>query len=157
MVAADGSDADVDEPLTRLSPSPARGPVPSPFGNAAKKRYSSDDASSNRAEDEGPIVAAAPELPPPVGGSPAGAPAASLLDAASTPEEVSTLLATRILNNLICKYSKDSALVMTNLPMPGEAQSPANYMQQVTTLVDSLPLCMLIMGQKNSDVVTMYS
>ena len=55
------------------------------------------------------------------------------------------------------KYSKDSALVMTNLPMPGEAQSPANYMQQVTTLVDSLPLCMLIMGQKNSDVVTMYS
>ena len=28
---------------------------------------------------------------------------------------------------------------------------------QVDTLVDSLPLCMLIMGQKNSDVVTMYS
>jgi len=94
--------------------------------------------------------------------------------------------------------------VMTNLPMPGEAQSPANYMKQanpnpnpnlnpnpnpnpnpnymkqarlvqppphaqapapaaphphtqVDTLVDSLPLCMLIMGQKNSDVVTMYS
>ena len=69
---------------------------------------------------------------------------------------------------------------MTNLPMPGEAQSPANYMKQarlveppphsqapapapphphtqVDTLVDSLPLCMLIMGQKNSDVVTMYS
>ena len=86
--------------------------------------------------------------------------------------------------------------MMTNLPMPGEAQSPANYMKQVRlnahahicmhaschvhvrvrmrsttphvcvcvcvavqvdTLVDSLPLCMLIMGQKNSDVVTMYS
>ena len=28
---------------------------------------------------------------------------------------------------------------------------------QVDLLVDSLPLCMLIMGQKNSDVVTMYS
>jgi len=76
--------------------------------------------------------------------------------------------------------AQESALVMTNLPMPGEAQSPANYMKQarlveppphaqapahapphphtqVDTLVDSLPLCMLIMGQKNSDVVTMYS
>ena len=46
---------------------------------------------------------------------------------------------------------------MTNLPLPSEAQTPTNYMQQVDTLMESLPLCMLIMGQKNSDVVTMYS
>ena len=73
------------------------------------------------------------------------------------PAQASTLLATRILNRLIFKYSKDAALVMTNLPLPSEAQTPTNYMHQVDTLMESLPLCMLIMGQKNSDVVTMYS
>jgi len=46
---------------------------------------------------------------------------------------------------------------MTNLPMPSEAQTATSYMHQVDTLMESLPLCMLIMGQKNSDVVTMYS
>ena len=44
---------------------------------------------------------------------------------------------------------------------PPHAQAPApappHPHTQVDTLVDSLPLCMLIMGQKNSDVVTMYS
>lgn len=94
---------------------------------------------------------------PPSATAAASGPAAAASGEASTQLEASTLLATTILNRLICKYSKESSLVMTNLPMPGEAQSPANYMKQVDTLVDSLPLCMLIMGQKNSDVVTMYS
>ena len=143
--------------------------MPSPLGTAAKsgKRHAMDDFSKrsdgpSREEDypvtRPPTVSAvdARAFVQEVGTNGANEPAPAP-DAPSTPEEASTLLATTVLNKLICKYSRESALVMTNLPMPGESQSPVNYMQQVDTLVESLPLCMLIMGQKNSDVVTMYS
>jgi len=109
---------------------------------------------AGKAGREAALTEGAPHAPGPAAA--AAGPAAASGEAA-TQGEAATLLATTVLNRLICKYSKESSLVMTNLPMPGEEQSPANYMKQVDTLVDSLPLCMLIMGQKNSDVVTMYS
>ena len=48
---------------------------------------------------------------------------------------------------------------MTNLPPPvlHDWFPPRLYMEQVDTLVEELPLCLLVAGQRNADVVTMYS
>jgi len=74
-------------------------------------------------------------------------------------EATQTLRSTRILNRLFCQYSSESALVMTNLPPPvlHDEYTPKLYMEQVDTLIEDLPLCLLVAGQRNADVVTMYS
>jgi len=48
---------------------------------------------------------------------------------------------------------------MTNLPPPvlHDEYTPKLYMEQVDTLIEDLPLCLLVAGQRNADVVTMYS
>jgi len=68
---------------------------------------------------------------------------------------------TKILNLLILRYSRASSLVLTNLPLPpeGASEQPEQevYMKQVDSLTKNLPLCLLVYGQRNADVVTMYS
>jgi len=74
-------------------------------------------------------------------------------------EAQQTLRSTRVLNRLFCKYSQESSLVMTNLPPPvlHDDYTPMLYMEQVSKLVEDLPLCLLVAGQRNKNVVTMYS
>jgi len=69
-----------------------------------------------------------------------------------------TFAATKLLNSLFLKYSAGSALLITNLPMPGtDPTSPKPYTMQVKMLTEAVPLCLLVAGQAKSDVVTMFS
>ena len=69
------------------------------------------------------------------------------------------MVATKMLNRVITKYSEGSSLVMTNLPMPTieSGQTPAAYMRIIDALTEDIPLCILVAGQKDANVVTMYS
>ena len=53
--------------------------------------------------------------------------------------------------------AQESALVMTNLPMPTieSGQTPAAYMRIIDALTEDIPLCILVAGQKDANVVTM--
>ena len=75
------------------------------------------------------------------------------------PGAAQVLLSTRVLNRLFVKYSPASAIVMTNLPMPELHKNhvPELYMEQVDALTSNIALCLLVIGQRNADVVTMYS
>jgi len=83
----------------------------------------------------------------------------SKLFGAERAEAEQVLLSTRVLNRLIAKYSNTSAMVMTNMPMPELHKNhvPELFMEQVDALTANLPLCLLVIGQRNADVVTMYS
>ena len=63
----------------------------------------------------------------------------------------------RAFNRVLRKYSEESALVMTNLPLPRDADSPQEYMAHLDALVADVPRVLLVAGQKDADVVTMYS
>ena len=54
-------------------------------------------------------------------------------------------------------HSSNSELVMTNLPLPEVATSTFDYMRHLDSLVQGIPRVMLVAGQKDADVITMYS
>ena len=82
-----------------------------------------------------------------------------LSQASGAPPEEVAMVATKMLNRVITKYSEGSSLVMTNLPMPTieSGQTPAAYMRIIDALTEDIPLCILVAGQKDANVVTMYS
>jgi len=55
------------------------------------------------------------------------------------------------------KHSTNSELVMTNLPLPEVTQSTFDYMSHLDSLVQGIQRVMLVAGQKDADVITMYS
>ena len=46
---------------------------------------------------------------------------------------------------------------MTNLPLPEVTQSTFDYMSHLDSLVQGIQRVMLVAGQKDADVITMYS
>mgnify|MGYP002855798411 CR=1 FL=1 len=82
-----------------------------------------------------------------------------LSQASGAPPEEVAMVATKMLNRVITKYSEGSSLVMPNLPMPTieSGQTPAAYMRIIDALTEDIPLCILVAGQKDANVVTMYS
>ena len=70
-----------------------------------------------------------------------------------------TMWATRVLNKLLIKYSESSALVMTNLPIPGDDSlaAPAQYMAQIDQLTQAVPLMLLVAGVNDLETITMHS
>ena len=60
-------------------------------------------------------------------------------------------------NQLIRLHSQKAELVMTNLPLPQLAQSTDAYMTHLEELVHGIERVMLVAGQKDADVITMYS
>ena len=65
--------------------------------------------------------------------------------------------ATRTLNAMLVEHSAESALVMTNLPLPKEADAPADYMEHLELLMSGIPRALLVAGQRDAEVITMYS
>jgi len=64
---------------------------------------------------------------------------------------------TRAFNRLMRKHSSDSSLVMTNLPLPKVGASIEDYMEHLDAMMDCIPRALLVAGQKDADVITMYS
>ena len=73
---------------------------------------------------------------------------------AGMPSKLRTTLA---FNHVIQKYSHDSALVMTNLPVPKDEDPVDSYMEHLAVLMNNIPRALLVAGQKDADVITMYS
>ena len=47
---------------------------------------------------------------------------------------------------------------MTNLPVPrDEEQTTQAYMEHLAVLMNNIPRALLVAGQKDADVITMYS
>jgi len=65
--------------------------------------------------------------------------------------------ATRGLNTLLVENSAESALVMTNLPLPKEEGTAQAYMEHLELLMAGIPRALLVAGQRDAEVITMYS
>mmetsp|Transcript_6967 Transcript_6967/g.11707 ORF Transcript_6967/g.11707 Transcript_6967/m.11707 type:complete len:1007 (-) Transcript_6967:338-3358(-) len=73
-------------------------------------------------------------------------------------EEVDARMATTMaFNKLMQKYSKDSGVVMTNLPVPRKEESTEDYMRHLEALMDGIKRGLLVAGQRDADVITMFS
>ena len=86
--------------------------------------------------------------------------AASREPSPSTAERIHQMETTRTtvaFNQLIRLHSQKAELVMTNLPLPQLAQSTDAYMTHLEELVHGIERVMLVAGQKDADVITMYS
>ena len=73
---------------------------------------------------------------------------------ADLPDKIRTTLA---FNHVMQKYSHESALVMTNLPVPKDEDTTDEYMEHLAVLMNNIPRALLVAGQKDADVITMYS
>ena len=60
-------------------------------------------------------------------------------------------------NQMVRKYSSDAALVLCNLPLPSENRTAETYMEHLDAMMANLPRALLVAGQKDADVITMYS
>jgi len=60
-------------------------------------------------------------------------------------------------NQMMVKYSSESSLVLCNLPLPSEKRSTKDYMAHLEALMAGIPRALLVAGQKDADVITMYS
>ena len=67
--------------------------------------------------------------------------------------------ATKALNLAMREHSAESALVMTNLPLPkGEGDEAADvYMNHLELLASGIPRAIFVAGQRDAEVITMYS
>ena len=79
-------------------------------------------------------------------------------DIAATAELEPKMRTTLAFNHVMRKHSHNSALVMTNLPVPrDEDQTTQAYMEHLAVLMNNIPRALLVAGQKDADVITMYS
>jgi hypothetical protein len=65
--------------------------------------------------------------------------------------------ATRGLNAAMIENSAESALVMTNLPLPSRHVGAEGYMEHLELLMEGIPRALLVAGQRDAEVITMYS
>ena len=65
--------------------------------------------------------------------------------------------ATRALNRAMREHSSESNLVMTNLPLPKETDETASYMEHLEMLAEGIQRCLFVAGQRDAEVITMYS
>jgi len=63
--------------------------------------------------------------------------------------------ATMALNRVMVEHSAESALVMTNLPLPKETDDPSMYMEHLEVLMRNIPRALLVAGQRDAEVITM--
>ena len=69
----------------------------------------------------------------------------------------SKMRTTLAFNHVMQKHSHNSALVMTNLPVPKDEDPTEGYMEHLAVLMTNIPRALLVAGQKDADVITMYS
>ncbi|KAL1510624.1 hypothetical protein AB1Y20_006925 [Prymnesium parvum] len=60
-------------------------------------------------------------------------------------------------NQMVRKFSSDAALVLCNLPLPSENKTTEMYMQHLEIMMEAIPHALLVAGQKDEAVITMYS
>jgi len=60
-------------------------------------------------------------------------------------------------NQMVRKYSAEAALVLCNLPLPSEDKTAETYMEHLEVMMADIPRALLVAGQKDADVITMYS
>ena len=75
---------------------------------------------------------------------------------ADTPDGTQRV-ATRAFNHVLRQHSSASVLVMTNLPLPKETDETSAYMQHLEELTTGIPRVLLVAGQRDGEVITMYS
>lgn len=66
-------------------------------------------------------------------------------------------LATLAFNEALRDRSSEAALIMTNLPLPKFTDGTAEYMEHLEMLTEDCPRVLLIAGQRDAEVITMYS
>jgi len=65
--------------------------------------------------------------------------------------------ATFAFNQALCEHSSTAALIMTNLPLPKITDGTADYMEHLEMLTMGCKRVLLIAGQRDAEVITMYS
>jgi len=131
--------------------------IASPLGNLEK----------NTVGDQHQEESAAPT--PGGGSSDEPAAAAAAMPAAPMEEQGldPKMRTTHLFNQMVRSYSLDAhppfdpaALILCNLPLPfeGEAETkPEEYMEHLEVMMAGIPRALLVAGQKDADVITMYS
>jgi len=127
--------------------------ISKPLGNL-QERTAGDV--NEPAEDEEPVGGATPPQPASLA-APPPPPGMSLAPAMMEDGMDPKARTTYAFNQMMCKYSSGSSLVLCNLPLPSEKRSTKDYMAHLEALMAGIPRALLVAGQKDADVITMYS